>query len=333
MTKAKIYNFGCRVNAAESNQFAQKLIDQNKKNIIFVNTCAITQKGEYESLAKVRKLSKLYPGHQIIVSGCADLSKISRLQNITIFKDKDRLSPVYTPKIKDKFSHSQKYLLKIQSGCSQNCSYCIVPQKRPQPWSLPIDRAIETVNTAVTNGYREIIITGVNIAQYQYDLNKLLKSILIKTSIPLISFGSLPLLSINSQFIKLIIQNQFRFSNFLHVPIQSGSDKILHLMHRPYNTQIIIQTFNRLKTISPLVKGGIKGGFNFGTDIIVGFPSETDQDFEATYNLCQQIGFSKIHTFRFSPRPNTKAEKLHLKFPVKPSVVNSRSRQIRSLVI
>ncbi|OGL54341.1 hypothetical protein A3K55_00240, partial [Candidatus Shapirobacteria bacterium RBG_13_44_7] len=317
-------NFGCRVNAAESNQFAQYLLDHpSSKPIIFVNTCAVTQKGEYESLARVRALSQQYPNFQIIVSGCADLSKIAHLPNVTLYHDKDKLSPIYTPKIKDKFSHSQKYLLKIQSGCTANCSYCIVPQKRPHLWSLPIDQAVDTVNRAIKHNYQHLIITGVNLVQYRYDLNNLLKSLLTQTKIPLISFGSLPLSCINQEFINLITSNRSRFVNFLHIPVQSGSDKILKSMHRPYTQQQIITTFTKLQN----------RGFDFGTDIIVGFPNETDDDFLQTQNLCQLIGFSKIHTFRFSPRPNTEAQELYRQFPVKPSITNSRAQQIRKFII
>lgn len=325
MPQFKIFNFGCRVNAAESNQFAQHLLDQNQKNIIFVNTCAVTQKGEYESLAKIRSLSQQYPDHQIIVSGCADLSKVKHLPNIIIYSQKDTLSPIYTPQIKDKFSHSQKYILKVQSGCTQNCSYCIVPQKRPHLWSLPIGIAVDTVNQAVKNNYQHLIITGVNLAQYQYDLNNLLKSLLTQTTIPLISFGSLPLLCINDKFLHLLSTFNFRLPNFLHIPLQSGSDKILKLMHRPYTRKDIINTFDKLKSAKI-------NNLKFGTDIIVGSPKETNNDFNQTYNLCQSIGFAKIHVFRFSPRPKTKAWDLNQKSPVKQSDVNRRSRQIRSLI-
>ncbi len=338
--KLKIVNFGCRVNAAESNQFAQFLLNQKIiKPTIFVNTCAITQKGEYESLAKVRVLSQKYPHHQIIVSGCANLSKISHLPNVTIFPNynKNQLSPKYTPKVKDKFSNSKKFILKVQSGCTTNCSYCIVPQKRPKLWSIPIDTAVDTVNTAIQNGYQHLIITGVNLAQYQPNLNNLLESLLSQTTIPFISFGSIPIPCVNDKFIKIIKNHQPRIKNFLHIPIQSGSDKILKLMHRPYNVKKIKETFNYLKNVfPPLPQGEVsegRRGFDFGTDIIVGFPGETDQDFQQTYDLCQQIGFTKIHTFRFSPRPGTEAQKLHQQSPkISQETIKQRSRLIRETI-
>ena len=317
-TKAfNVVNFGCRVNAAETNQYAQHLLDRGltpaapnqTPGVIIVNTCAITAKGEYESIARIRTLSSQYPDSAIIATGCADLQKISHLPNLTILplSTKEKFSAshlAYTTRVGDKLSHSRRFLLKIQSGCTHGCSYCIIPRKRTTHWSLPIKQAVKIVNQAIADGYREVIITGINLTQYQYSLNSLLQTLLVQTTIPKISFGSLPLLCIDDKFISLFTDYQLRFTNFLHIPLQSGSDKILKLMNRPYTVNKIKTTFSRL---SPLVKGGTKGGLIFGTDIIVGFPGETDADFNQTYSLCQKIGFAKIHVFRYSPRPNTPA--------------------------
>lgn len=341
MTKTfQIINFGCRVNAAESNQFAQTLIDQDfhpstiydLPSIIFINTCAITNKGEYESLSKVRSFSNKYPKSQIIVSGCANFSRIKDLKNIILLNNQNKeetlqkITSAYSPQIKDKYTNDKKYLLKIQSGCTANCSYCIVPQKRPKIWSLPIDTAIDMVNSAVKNNYRHLIITGINLNLYKPGLFNLLEAILNKTPIPLISFGSLPLLCIDSKFINLLSTFHFRLSSFLHIPIQSGSNKILKLMHRPYTKEKIIKTFYNLKSKIYDLK--------FGTDIIVGFPGETDTDFQETYDLCKSLDFAKIHTFRFSSRPNTLAATLYRSSPKIPkNTLLIRSRQIRSLVL
>lgn len=321
-------NFGCRVNAAETNQLSQQLIDQgytlNKNNpdVVIVNTCAITKKGEYESISKIKKLIKDNPKLKIIATGCANLSAVEG-KNVTVLKniDKDKIKQSYSPKISDKFSHTHRYLLKIQSGCTQNCTFCIVPTRRPTLNFLSIDDAIKTINTAVKNGYTEVIITGVNLTQYLPGLSNLVEALLTKTKIKLISFGSVPLLCIDEKLINLYQKNSSRLSHFLHIPIQSGSNKILSLMHRPYNKKKIINTFKLLS--SPLVKGGtegglknkvgVGGGFSFGTDIIVGFPTENNHDFQQTYDLCQKIGFSKIHVFKYSPRPNTPARDLFLK--------------------
>ena len=329
-------NFGCRVNSAETNQWSQTLINQgylpttSNPNLIIINTCSITKKGDLESLGKIRSLHQKYPQAKIYATGCANLNKIKDLPNIFIYSNNQKeellkdLKSYYTPKIKDKFSHTHRFLLKIQSGCTQFCSYCIVPFKRSKLWSLKIEDAINTVNSAMQNGYQEIIITGVNLDQYEYSFSELIKKILEQTDIKLISFGSIPLNCIDKKFIKLLEKYPQRISKFLHIPIQSGSDKILKLMNRPYTKKDIIKKFDQLKKIK---------GLSFGTDIIVGFPTESDQDFKQTLNLCQNIGFSKIHTFKYSSRPNTKAKIIHDTNPkISLKILKSRSQQIRNLV-
>lgn len=338
----QVFNFGCRVNAAETNQWSQTLIKKGYRpstindlpSIIFINTCAITKKGERESLSKIRILQKQFPKAKIIVSGCADYSKLSNIYTVSN-KDKEKklnnLESFYSPKIGDKYTPYRRFLLKVQSGCTQNCSYCIVPKKRPYLFSLPISDAIKTIKK-IENDYNEIIITGVNLIQYQYGFSNLLEKILAETKIKLISFGSIPLNCIDDKFIKLL--DNPRISHFLHIPIQSGSDRILKLMHRPYDRKKIIETFKKIKkSCSPLFKGRYpKGeGFEFGTDVIVGFPTESEQDFEDTLNLCQKIGFKKIHTFRYSPRPNTEAQKLFEDSEkIKKTELKARSVKIRN---
>jgi threonylcarbamoyladenosine tRNA methylthiotransferase MtaB len=340
--------FGCRVNAAESNQLAQLLINnglskhlsnQRKSDLYIVNTCAITQKGEYESTAKIRHLASNNPTSTILVTGCINKNKIPKLPNIFHIDNHQKetlletLNNSYSPQVTDKYTHHRRFLLKIQSGCTANCSYCLVPSRRSYIKSIAIDKAINTVNKAIRDGYQEVIITGVNLTQYTPGLSNLLEALLAQTKIPLISFGSIPLLCVDDKFIHLLSTFSFRLSNFLHVPLQSGSNRILKLMRRPYTRSQILDTFNKLKNVNtpPSLKGWDRGGFKFGTDIIVGFPSETEDDFKQTFDLCQSIGFTKIHIFRFSPRPETKAWDLNLKFPVKPSNTNSRSLRLRSL--
>lgn len=339
-------NFGCRVNMAETNQWSQTLVDQGftpiikegqgRLDVIFVNTCAITKKGEKESINKIKFLHEKYPNVKIYISGCANFDKIKNLNNIFCFKNDQKekllkeLKANYNPNIKDKFSHTHRYLLKVQSGCTQFCSYCIVPFKRPKLYSLSIKNAIDTVNNAVKNNYKEVIVTGVNLDQYKPNFSNLVESLLQKTNIQLISFGSIPINCIDQKFINLYKNKdyQVRLSNFFHIPIQSGSDKILKLMNRPYTTKEIKNKFNQLKKITP---HPVKEGFSFGTDIIVGFPTESDQDFQKTLKLCQQIGFSKIHVFKYSPRPNTKARIIFENSPkISKETLKDRSNKIKS---
>ena len=336
MKKIQSVNFGCRVNSAELNLITQKYIDQgfvastDNPDVIVVNTCAITKKGEYESLSKIKSLQEKFPHAKIIVTGCANLSKIKPSANIQIVPNQEKtnlLSSVYSPEINDKFSHTHRYLLRVQSGCTAFCSYCIVPYRRPELWSLPINEAVEIVHTAVTNGYQEVIITGVNLNQYLPGLSNLVEALLTQTKISLISFGSIPINSIDDKFINLLKKYPDRLERFLHIPIQSGSDKILKLMNRNYTREKIISVFASLRAVA-------KQSLSFGTDVIVGFPGETEVDFKATLDLCQSIGFKKIHTFKYSPRPETLARKLYLQSEkIGKDIVKIRSQQIRQLTV
>ena len=349
-------SFGCRVNAAEVNQLSQILIASGFKptetnpDIILINTCSITKKGDIESLSRARVLNQQYPSALIFVTGCANLEKLENLKNVYTFDNKNKeeilvdLNCSYSPAIKDKFSHTNRYLLKVQSGCTHFCSYCTVPFKRKYLWSLDLEKAVDTVQKAIGDSYKEIIITGVNLDQYKFGLSNLVEKLLNETTIELVSFGSIPINCIDDKLISFFENRAFssRLSHFLHIPIQSGSDKILKLMNRPYDSQKILETFNKLKKIS-LVKGPqiLEGERNgkaerdlfFGTDIIVGFPTETDEDFQSTKEICETIGFQKIHCFQYSSRPNTLAKIYYESNPIiKKEIIVDRSRQIRNLV-
>jgi len=312
---------------------------------IFINTCSITKKADIESIGLIRRLHKKYPNAHIIVSGCANLKDVSTLNHVTILDNQQKethlenLNCAYTHQILDKFSHTNRFLLKVQSGCTAFCTYCTVPYKRPYLWSLPIDTAVDTVNKAVSDGYKEVIITGVNLNQYTPGFSNIVEALLTKTKIPLISFGSIPVNCIDNQFISLysgsLVKGNsptssrgegLRLSSFLHIPLQSGSDKILKLMHRSYNTQEIKQVFLKLQSFKAQKQ------LTFGTDIIVGFPGETETDFQQTYDLCQNIGFTKIHVFKYSPRPGTTARQLFLESQkISKDIVKLRSQKLRQI--
>lgn len=329
-------NFGCRVNAAETNQLSQLLVDlgltpdSDRPDVYLVNTCAITKKGEYESISKIRKLVKDDPDVIVLATGCAHLDKIADLPRVYIFDNKTKEDILrqnkgaYSSQVADKFSNTQRYVLRVQSGCTTNCTFCTVPDRRPYLDSLPIADALTSIESAITDGYKEVIITGVNLAQYFPGFSNLVEAILEKTKIELVSFGSVPVLCVDDKFLSLYQKYPQRLSSTLHIPLQSGSDKILKLMHRPY-------TQKRIQDVIENCKLKIKN-LTLGTDIIVGFPGESEADFEETYHLCQQIGFQKIHTFTYSPRPGTAARELFLSSPKIPrSELLRRSRLMRSL--
>ena len=330
--------FGCRVNAAESNQLSQIIINQAFKpldthspqipGLIIINTCSITQKGENESLRKIRSVAKQFPQAKIIITGCANIDNIKPSKNIIFLSNPQKreilknFTKAYTHKVGDRLSLSDKYLLNVQTGCNHFCAYCIVPYKRQDLWCLPIKQAVDQTNQAFSLGFKQLIITGINLNLYTPGFTNLIKAILTQINIPKISFGSIPLNCINQKFLKLLKKYPDRFINFLHIPLQSCSDKTLKNMNRPYTQKQILDMFSKLKKIKNL---------KLGTDIIVGFPGETDDDFQQSYNICKQIAFTKIHTFKYSPRPGTAAIKLKLD-KIDNTTKKSRSQQIRSLI-
>jgi len=152
----------------------------------------------------------------------ANTTILNNSQKETYLQD---LNCAYTPKILDKFSHTHRFLLKIQSGCTAYCTYCTVPYQRSYLWSLPIETAVNTVISATNDGYQEVILTGVNLNQYTPGFSNLIEALLTQTEVPLISFGSIPVLCIDQKFISLISRYPSRISHFLHIPLQSAPTK------------------------------------------------------------------------------------------------------------
>jgi len=328
-------NFGCRVNSAETNELSALLLKKNftkssnNPKLFLINTCAVTQKGERQSLQKIRSLAHQYPNSKILATGCANLSCLN-LKNLTILANTQKQEILkfhcpYTPQIKDKFSPSLKYILRIQSGCHQYCTYCLSAHRRPTLWHLPVNQAVKAVQKACQKGYQKLILTGINLDLYQPGLPLLLKKLLQNTKIEEISFGSLPVNCLTPKLLSVYQKDQKergRLKNFFHVPLQSGSDKILKKMNRPYTCT---QAIKNIKSFESL------GKIFLGTDIIVGFPGETAKDFSQTLNLLKNLKPKKIHVFRFSPRPGTPATLLHQKNPVSPKTAQKRSQTLRNL--
>jgi len=190
--------------------------------------------------------------------------------------------------------------LKIQDGCDNYCAYCIIPQMRGAPVSRPARDIVAEFRSLLDNGYREIILTGVNIGKYNdsgNDLGALVEKVLSLEGEFRLHLTSLDPEAATDRLIALFAHP--KMVKHLHLSLQSGSDSVLSRMNRPYNSSMYMDAVNKLKKVDSL--------FNFTTDIITGFPGETDFEFEETVELVKNAGFSHIHTFRYSPRPGTKA--------------------------
>lgn len=348
------FSFGCRVNEAEKLAIDQALLkkglvyDEKNPEIFIINSCAVTHKAERETRQFIYQLKRKFPNIKIILTGCAATfwKKYHLFKNLPVdlLADNNQKTHLvemilkkYLPKkpketkevFTSKFLTSGRFLIKIQDGCHRFCSYCIVPYLRGKPRSQKISSLIKKIKEK-ENLIKELILTAINTEDFGKDTKEnfvdLIDQILKKTTIPRISFGSINPWSIDEKFLnfyqKVISQN--RIVNFFHIPLQSGSNKILKLMNRGYTKEEILEKIHQIKKINQ---------FAFlATDIIVGFPGETEKDFEETYQFLENSPFSRFHVFRFSLRKGTTAELLKEKyFLVSEKIKTERAKILREL--
>lgn len=335
-----IQTFGCRVNQAESKQINDNLIRLGYKkaknhppDIIIINTCVITQKGERESARAIRSLRKQYPNSFLIVTGCAvnlwlNISKKKPLPPADLFLTNEKKSAI--PKIIAKRfpllqeiqdlsiqnaprdpGSPKRVFVKIQDGCNHFCSYCIVPYLRTKPTSKKVDQIIEEINQAYRAGAKEVILCGINLSSFGQDFNQpttltdLIEEILKKTKIPRLSLSSLTPNLINKKLIDIFIADQeknHRLSSYWHLALQSGSETVLKRMNRPVDLDKLAQSLQYIKQVLPY--------FTLRADIIIGFPNETDEEFAQTLDFIANNKISFGHIFPYSPRPKARAQSM-----------------------
>lgn len=334
--KCCVLTLGCKVNTYESEYIKEKFRDNNyeivelhdEPNVIVINTCTVTNQSDSKSRKMIRLAKKSNPNAIIVVCGCASehhkeniidtdidilignyhKSKIVELVNnfkethkkINTFEDITKV-PFEDMKINN-FLNKTRAFVKIQDGCNNFCSYCIIPYMRGTIRSKNIDVAYEEIKSLVDSGYQEIVLTGIHTGSYgtgeDFDIVDLIRRISILEKLKRIRISSIEITELNDKFLNEL-KNNSKICNHLHVPIQSGSDRILKLMNRKYTIEEFVDKINKIRTIRP--------NMNFTTDLIVGFPTETDEDFEETIKNLNLIRFSKIHTFPYSIRNNTPA--------------------------
>lgn len=321
------YSFGCRVNQAEKEIIDHEMqnqgfsLKQSNPDVSIINTCAVTHKAEREAKQLIYKIKRDNPKGHIVVTGCSvtywkknnllknlpiDLviDNINKESLVKILQKRLSLNPGGSKlQILDKYLNSGRALIKIQDGCQRFCSFCIVPYFRGTSKSYMIKEIIGQISKH--KNLNEIILTAINTEAFGFDtgetLIQLIQQTLTDSTVPRISFGSIHPWSINDEFLdyyKRILPMK-RLVNFFHVPIQSGSNKILNLIKRGYTREEMMEKLNKLHKINPLAL--------IATDVIVGFLEESDEDFQDTYDFLEKSPISKFHVFRFSKRNNTTA--------------------------
>ncbi len=333
--KVGIYSLGCKVNIYESEYVTNLLKEHNyeivdfdsKADIYIINTCSVTNESDKKSRKIINRAKKTSPKACIIVMGCysqvssddieadiilgnKDKSKIIELID-DYFEKKEKKKLIYDlskVELEDMEIHSfenhTRAFVKVQDGCNAFCSYCIIPYTRGRVRSKKLESVINEVTNLVNNGYKEIVLTGIHTGRYGIDINSSLEELLSKlVQIPgifRIRLSSIEINEITPGIIKLLKENNI-MAKHLHVPIQSGSNKILKLMNRRYNKEEFLSMIDNLKEIPEI---------SLTTDLIVGFPHETEEDFNETIDTLKKIGFTKIHTFPYSRRKGTPADRM-----------------------
>lgn len=316
-----IFTLGCKVNQAESQEIGKalascgyKIVELSEKpDFCVINTCTVTSKSDYQSRQLIRRAHKA--GAKVIVTGC--YSELNR----NVVKLMDGVEEVYPNREKYNIINrlkpivgcntlEQEYLaprsrcfVKVQDGCNNSCSYCTIPRARGRSTSSTLVDVITRVNKAVASGFNEIVLTGIHLGCYGLDLKPqvklsyLLTSLLNKTKISRIRLSSIELNEVSYELLSLM--KDMRLCKHIHMPLQSGDDEILKSMNRHYSRSDYKLCIEKIAKDIPNV--------TIGTDVIVGFPGEGENEFNNTYNLLKELPISYIHAFPYSPRPNTMA--------------------------
>jgi len=348
----QLVTLGCKVNQYETQLVREALqangyreaAESESADLCIVNTCTVTNNGDSKSRQVIRQLAKKNPGTKTIVMGCyatRDPQAVSELPNvIEVVTDKRELPDVLgrfgivdMPSGISEFEGRHRAFVKIQDGCILKCSYCIIPTVRPGIRSRRPQDIEEEIRRLVDNGYREIVISGVHVGHFGVDTNNLragdtperLWDLLRRLDkIPgnwRMRLSSIESVEVNDDFIKAARDCEHLCPQF-HPALQSGSEAVLHRMRRRYRVSRFLERLEQIRAM-------LGGDPAFTTDVIVGFPGETDEEFEETLETCRQARFMKVHVFPFSRRDGTPAADFKGQIPG--NVIKDRVRELSEL--
>ena len=362
--KFKVITLGCKVNQFESESLAKQLEDCNwiaaevdeTADVCIVNTCTVTQKASMQSRQSIRQAVRANPCAKIVVTGCyatSDPETIAEIEGVTTIADQQQkfgladkivagnLSEVPAGRSKNRnrpFEHlpalglgsRSRPFLKIQDGCDAFCTYCIVPHTRGSSRSMPSENVIQSLAEIHRSGYCETVLTGIHLGRWGLDLQpasdlvSLLTEIRKRPSVERLRLSSIEPVEVTDDLIQLVRRAQngpTRICPHFHIPLQSGDDEILSRMHRPYDRRLFRDKIRLIRSALPHAA--------IGTDVLVGFPGESDQAFQRTYDLIADLPITYMHVFPFSPRKGTPA--YHYPDRVSPDLVKERSQKLREL--
>lgn len=328
---SQVITFGCRLNIYESEIIKQNLAASNMDNVVVFNTCAVTKEAEKQARQAIRKLKKTDPTKKIIVTGCAAQNTPEMFATMPevdkVLGNEEKLSPQYynfdserilvndIMSIKETANHlvtsfegRARAFLQVQNGCNHRCTFCIIPYGRGNSRSVPIGSITQQVKLLISQGFKEIVFTGVDATSYGSDLPgaptyaQMIKRVLSQVSdLQRLRLSSIDVAEIDDELFHLMAYEKRLMPHF-HISLQAGDDMILKRMKRRHNRQQVIDFCHKLRALRPEV--------SYGADIIAGFPTETDEMFENTRKLISESAIQYLHVFPYSPREGTPAARM-----------------------
>ena len=329
--KFNIITLGCKVNAYESEFMLENLLrsgyffDEENPDIIIINTCSVTNMADRKSRKLVHKARREHEKAILVVVGCSTQNHEEDYQNMGIDillgnREKSKIVSIleeyihnhkpYTYFTKERsldfedmqveeFTTHTRAFVKVQDGCDNFCSYCIIPYVRGSIRSKDFNQAIEEVKTLVSHGHKEVVLTGIHTGSYSsngHDLSDLIEEMAKIEGLMRIRISSIEITELNDKFLDLL-KKEPKIANHLHIPLQSGSDTVLKRMNRKYDTNYFREKIKQIRAIRPDI--------SITTDCIVGHPYETEECFLEYVAFCRDIHFSKLHVFPYSIRTGT----------------------------
>jgi threonylcarbamoyladenosine tRNA methylthiotransferase MtaB len=339
----KIITFGCKVNQYDSQLWRAFLkrsglkesADHESCDIFLINTCTVTAAADQQARQMVRKIKNQNQKTKIIVAGCYGqvndkvLKEIPQIdlvvgryghENAVLVRQFLGLSAKSDSEGIEEFFGQTRAFLKVQDGCNHNCSYCIVPLARGKSRSRNLTDIIQEVERLVGSGHRELVVTGVRLGDFKPSLRVLLKSIHNIAGLERIRLSSLEPDDLHDEILETIAELP-KVARHLHLPLQSGAPGILKAMNRPYDLKYFADLLTRAQRAVP--------GITFGTDVIVGFPGETELQFNQSFQAVKELPITHLHVFAYSKRPGTKAAAMPGQIPG--PVKKERSQRLREM--
>lgn len=333
--KVSIHTLGCRLNFSESGSIAQGFSERGYEivpfgesaDVVFINTCTVTDKADSTCRNLIRKAYRSSPEGKIVVAGCyaqmepkaiADMKGVdlvlgtSEKYRVFEYLEEEKLNKIHIDKSNEFWgaattpadSHTRAFL-KIQDGCNYICSFCIIPQARGRSRTISVQEAINQAKTLISQGFKEIVLTGVNIGEYERSsgerLTDMVRQILDIEGLERLRLSSVEPNTITPELLE-VFKSSPKFMDHFHIPLQSGSDNVLKSMRRKYTSAQYRKVIEQIKCVFPRA--------SIGADIIVGHPGEREEDFKQTYNLLKELPITHFHVFPFSRRKGTISAKM-----------------------